>query len=57
MDYSQLSDPELLTEAERLRDELERMPLTLARRVDLGNAYDAIGAEYDRRCAPHTAGQ
>jgi hypothetical protein len=57
MDYSQLSDPELLTEAERLRDELERMPLTLARRVDLGNAYDAIGTEYDRRCALHTAGQ
>lgn len=57
MDYSQLSDPQLPAEAERIRDELEGRPLTLASRVELGNAYDAISDEYDRRCAPYAAGQ
>jgi hypothetical protein len=57
MDYSQLTDPQLLAEAERIRDELERGPLTLAGRAELGKAYDAIGDEYDRRCAPYAAGQ
>lgn len=57
MDYSRLSDPQLLAEAERVRDALESGPLTLARRVELGNAYDAISDEYDRRCAPYAAGQ
>lgn len=56
MDYSQLSDPQLLAEAERIRDQLERGPVTLASRVELGKAYDAIGEEYDRRCVPY-AGQ
>lgn len=57
MDYSQLSDPQLLAEAERIRGELESGPVTLASRVELGNAYDAISDEYDRRCAPYAAGQ
>jgi hypothetical protein len=57
MDYSQLSDPQLLAEAGRVLDELEREPLSLARRVELGQAYDAIGEEYHRRCAPHRAAQ
>jgi hypothetical protein len=57
MDYRQLSDPELLAEAERVRGELERLPMTLANRVELGNSYDAIGAEYERRCRPHAVGQ
>ncbi len=57
MDYSQLSDPQLLAEAERIHDELESGCLTLANRVELGNAYDALSDEYDRRCAPHVAGQ
>ena len=57
MDYSQLSDPQLLAEAERIRGQLERGPLTLARRDELGKAYDAIGDEYGRRCAPYAAGQ
>jgi hypothetical protein len=57
MDYSQLSDPQLLAEAERIRGELDQGPLTLANRVELGKVYDAIGAEYERRCAPYEAGQ
>ena len=57
MDYSQLSDPQLLAEAERIRNELEGGRLTLASRVELGNAYDAISDEYDRRRAPYAAGQ
>ena len=57
MDYSQLPDPQLLAEAERIRDQLERGPLTLASRVQLGKAYDAIGDEYDRRRAAYAAGQ
>jgi hypothetical protein len=57
MDYSQLSDPQLLAEAERIRGELESGPMTLASRVELGNAYNAISDEYDRRCAPYAAGQ
>jgi hypothetical protein len=57
MDYSQLSDPQLLAEAGRVLDELEREPLSLARRAELGQAYDAIGEEYHRRCAPYRAGQ
>jgi hypothetical protein len=57
VNYSQLSDPQLLAEAEHIRDELECGPLTLASRVELGNAYDAISDEYDRRCAPYAAGQ
>ena len=57
MEYSQLSDPQLLAEAERIRGELESGSLTLASRVELGNAYDAVSNEYDRRCAPYAAGQ
>jgi hypothetical protein len=57
LDYSQLSDPQLLAEAGRVLDELEREPLSLARRAELGQAYDAIGEEYHRRCAPYRAGQ
>jgi hypothetical protein len=56
MDYSQLSDPELLAEAERIRGELEHVPLTLAKRVELGSAYGAVGEEYDRRRAPRMDG-
>jgi hypothetical protein len=57
LDYSQLSDPQLLAEAGRVLDELELEPLSLARRAELGRAYDAIGEEYHRRCAPYRAGQ
>jgi hypothetical protein len=59
LDYSQLSDPQLLAEAGRVLDELELElePLSLARRAELGQAYDAIGEEYHRRCAPYRAGQ
>lgn len=57
MDYTDLSDPQLLAEAGRVLDELEREPLSLARRAELDQAYDAIGAEYRRRCVPHRAGQ
>jgi hypothetical protein len=52
-----LTDPELLAESERVRGELERVPLTPARRAELGRQYDAIGEEYDRRRAPYAAGQ
>jgi hypothetical protein len=57
MDYSQLSDPQLLAEAERIRGELEQGMLTLANRDELGMVYDALSEEYERRCAPHAAGQ
>jgi hypothetical protein len=57
VDYSQLSDPQLLAEAERVRSELEQGLPTMANRVELGKAYDDISEEYNRRCASHTAGQ
>lgn len=52
MDYGDLSDPQLLAEAERVRGELEAGVTTLANRVALGKEYDAISEEYERRCAP-----
>jgi hypothetical protein len=56
-DPKKLSDPELLAESERVRDELEHGLLTSASRAELGKQYDALGDEYDRRCAPYAAGQ
>jgi hypothetical protein len=48
-DLRKLSDPEFFAARQRLRDQIELLPLGHSRRVELQTQLDATGADLERR--------
>ena len=50
-DLRELSDPEFFAARQRLRDQIELLPLDHPRRAELQMRLDATGADLERRAA------
>lgn len=48
-DFTELNDPDLITERRNVRERLERLPAHSANRTRLARLYERMTAEFDRR--------